>query len=66
VRLRVDSSKCSGIGLCEMAAPTIYRVGDDGRSHLLQDDPDTSEIPTATEAVANCPTGALSIEADET
>jgi ferredoxin len=65
VKLRVDTTKCSGIGLCEMTAPTVFEVGDDGQSHVLHDTPDDSELPTVTEAVANCPTGALSIEPDE-
>jgi ferredoxin len=46
-----------------MTAPTVYQVGDDGQSHLLHDSPHDREMPTVKEAVANCPTGALSIEA---
>jgi ferredoxin len=65
VKLRVDSTKCAGIGLCEVAAPTVYQVGDDGQSHLTHDTPDDSEMSAVTEAIANCPTGALSIESDE-
>jgi ferredoxin len=61
VKLRVDPAKCSGIGLCEMTAPTVYQVGDDGQSHLLHDSPYDGEVPMVKEAVANCPTGALSI-----
>lgn len=62
MKLHVDPAKCSGIGLCEMTAPTVYQVGDDGQSHLLHDSPHDGEMPTVEEAVANCPTGALSIE----
>jgi ferredoxin len=66
VKLRVDLMKCAGIGLCEMTAPTVYQVGDDGQSHVLQDTPDDGEMAAVSEAVANCPTGALSIESDKT
>lgn len=62
MKLRVNPAKCSGVGLCEMTAPTVYAVGDDGQSHLLHDHPDEAEMGLVDEAVANCPTGALSIE----
>lgn len=59
--LRVDAAKCSGIGLCEMTAPDVFEVGEDGQAHLLNDSPGETELAAAKEAVANCPTGALSI-----
>ncbi len=62
MKLRVDTEKCSGIGLCEMTAPDVYEVGDDGQAHVLNETPDDSELAVINEAVANCPTGALSIE----
>jgi ferredoxin len=62
MKLRVDTTKCSGIGLCEMTAPAVYEVGDDGQSHVLKDEPSTDELPAAEEAIANCPTGALSLQ----
>ncbi|PJE05998.1 ferredoxin [Mycobacterium sp.] len=65
MKLRVDLTKCAGIGICEMTAPTVYEVGDDGQSHLLHDTPGDDELAAVREAVANCPTSALSIESDE-
>jgi len=62
MKVKVDSAKCTGIGLCEMTAPTVYELGDDGQSHLLKEEPSADEISAVQEAVANCPTGALSIE----
>jgi ferredoxin len=62
MRLRVDTTRCSGIGLCEMTAPAVYEVGDDGQSHVLKDEPSTDELPAVEEAIANCPTGALSMQ----
>lgn len=60
--LHVDTTKCEGIGICEMAAPTVYEVGDDGQSHVINDHPDEREMPSVREAVAGCPKAALSIE----
>jgi ferredoxin len=62
MKLRVDTTRCSGIGLCEMTAPGVYEVGDDGQSHVLKDEPSSDELPTVEEAIANCPTGALSMQ----
>jgi ferredoxin len=62
MKVKVDTTKCSGIGLCEMTAPTVYEVGDDGQSHVLKHEPSADEMPAVKEAIANCPTGALSIE----
>lgn len=62
MRVRVDSTKCSGIGLCEMTAPAIFEIGDDGQSQVIEPNPPDSERSAAEEAVSGCPTGALSIE----
>lgn len=59
--VRVDGSRCSGIGMCEMTAPGVFEIGDDGQAHVVGD-PDADPGLTA-EAVANCPTSALSFDA---
>jgi len=61
MRVTVDHTKCSGIGLCEMSAPGIFEIGDDGQSQVIDPDPPESERAAAEEAVSGCPTGALSI-----
>lgn len=62
MRVHVDRTRCSGIGLCEMTAPAIFEIGDDGQSRLIKADPPDSDRRAAEDAMANCPTGALSIE----
>jgi ferredoxin len=62
MKVKVDTTKCSGIGLCEMAAPAVFEVGDDGQSHAFNPEPSEEERPAVEEAVSNCPTGALSVE----
>ncbi len=62
MKVIVDRTKCSGIGLCEVTAPTVYEVGADGQSHVLKEVPSADEMAAVEEAVANCPTGALSVE----
>ncbi|NGX09994.1 ferredoxin [Mycobacteroides franklinii] len=60
--VRVDRTKCSGIGLCEMTAPAVFEIGDDGQSHVLVEDPVDGEYTAAIEAESNCPARAISIE----
>lgn len=60
--VRVDTTRCTGIGMCELAAPTTFEVGDDGQAHVVQDDPEGSDRVAARQAVSDCPTGALSID----
>jgi ferredoxin len=62
MKVRVDTTKCSGIGLCEVAAPTVFEVGDDGQSHAISPEPPEGERAAVDEAVNNCPTGAGSME----
>jgi ferredoxin len=62
MRVKVDGTKCTGIGLCEMTAPAVFEVGEDGQSHAINERPSEAQRPTVEEAVANCPTQALSIE----
>ncbi|QZT59585.1 ferredoxin [Mycolicibacterium austroafricanum] len=62
MKVRVDRTKCSGIGLCEVTAPAVFEVDNDGQSAVIDADLPESERAAVEEAVANCPTGALSIE----
>ncbi|MCP3811450.1 ferredoxin [Mycobacteriaceae bacterium Msp059] len=60
MKIRVDATKCSGIGLCEMTAPTVFEIGDDGQSQVIGSADD--DFTVAQEAASNCPTGAIFID----
>jgi ferredoxin len=62
MKVRVDTTKCSGIGLCEVTAPTVFEVGEDGQSRAINPEPSEGERAAVEQAVADCPTAALSIE----
>jgi ferredoxin len=62
MRVGVNTAKCSGIGLCEVAAPAVFEVGDDGQSRAINPEPPDDERAAVEQAVSECPTGALSIE----
>ena len=62
MKVTVDFTKCTGLGICESMAPNIFEVDDDGKLLLLKDDVTDGELQSVEEAVAGCPTEALRIE----
>ncbi len=62
MKVKVDTAKCSGIGLCEVTAPEVFEVGDDGQAQAINPEPTEDERAAVEQAVNDCPTGALSIE----
>ena len=61
MKIEVDRSRCSSIGICESIAPDIFEIGPAGALHILQ-----AEVPEARradleQACQDCPTQALSI-----
>jgi ferredoxin len=62
MRIVLDESKCSSLGMCESVAPAFFEVGDDGALALLRTDGDEGERALLEEAVAACPTAALRLE----
>lgn len=61
MKIKVDATKCAGIGLCEFNAPNVFEVGADGLSRVIDEDPPEEERAAVEEAVMACPTAALSI-----
>lgn len=64
MRIRWNESICSSLGMCESVAPEFFEVGDDGALHVLDARPAACHRALIEEAVAACPTGALSIDED--
>ncbi|PQM46003.1 Ferredoxin [Mycobacterium talmoniae] len=62
MKVSVNLDKCVGIGMCEVAAPNVFEVGDDGQSHVLVDEIAEADVAGVKQAVANCPTEALTIQ----
>lgn len=58
----IDFNKCTGLGICESLAPNFFEVNDDGDLMQLKEDISPDELLAVEEAVAGCPTEALSIE----
>lgn len=58
----VDYGKCTGLGICESLAPEFFEVNDAGDLVLLQEEISPEELQAVEEAVAGCPTEAITIE----
>jgi ferredoxin len=61
MRINVDTDRCTGHGVCESIAADIFEVNDDGLVQLLMETPTDDRRVEVEEAVAECPTQALSI-----
>ena len=64
MKVVVDRTKCSSIGLCEAVAPDIFEVGPDGVMNILIEDISADRRGDLEQACENCPTQALSIVED--
>lgn len=62
MRIVLDTSACSSLGMCEAVAPDFFEVGDDGALTVLQAEAGEDQRALLEEAVAACPTGALRLE----
>jgi len=62
MKIVVDRTKCSSIGLCEATAPDIFEIGADGALTILMDEVPADRRADLESACENCPTQALSIE----
>lgn len=57
----VDYDKCTGLGICESLAPDFFEVNDAGELVQLKADISPDEMQAVEEAVAGCPTEAITI-----
>jgi ferredoxin len=61
MKVVLDRTKCTGIGLCEAAAPDYFEVGDDGLLVVLRDDISDADLSQIESAILGCPTEALKL-----
>ena len=62
MKVVVDVNLCNLHGLCIETAPEVFKIGDDGVLHVLNEMPPESLHAKVDRAVRECPTGAISIE----
>ncbi|MGC8464965.1 MAG: ferredoxin [Acidimicrobiales bacterium] len=62
MKIEVDFDRCQSNALCMQSAPSVFEVRDDGFLYVLQDSPGEELRQSVEEAIANCPTQAISIQ----
>jgi ferredoxin len=61
IRVEVDRERCAGTGGCEALAPQVFEIREDGALVVLTPEPEEADLPDVRNAVAACPTRALSL-----
>ncbi|MGX1668051.1 ferredoxin [Streptomyces sp. NPDC055400] len=61
LRVRADRELCIGAGLCVLSAEGVFEHDEDGLTVLLAAQPDAAQYEAVREAVALCPSGALTL-----
>jgi ferredoxin len=59
MKIALDRSRCSVLGICESVAPDYFEVTDDGDVAQLREDVPADRVADLEEAVQGCPTEAL-------
>lgn len=62
MRIVVEYDLCESNGLCEEAAPELFRLGDDDNLYVENETPGEELRAKAEEAVRRCPKQAIRIE----
>lgn len=63
MKIEVDKSKCIGSLPCTSVAPTVFKIGDDGKAYIL--DPKSDSQENIIKAASVCPTGAITVKDDD-
>jgi len=61
MKVVVDRTKCTGLGICESLAPAFFEVDESGELLALKEDVLPEELAEVEEAIVGCPTEALRI-----
>ena len=62
MQISLEVDKCIGSGSCEMLAPEVFEVGDDGLAKLLDASPGSDMESKVRAAEESCPTQAIAVE----
>ena len=62
MKIVLDRSRCEGHGLCEQAAPEVYRLDDDGELAVSQNEVPGPLVAAAQAGARVCPVAALSVQ----
>ena len=61
MRLQVDYTRCTGLGVCESIAPEIFMISENGNLEVRDPCPSQSLRASIEDAIGSCPTEAISL-----
>lgn len=61
MKIILDRSRCTGIGICESIAEDYFEVGDDGVLRMLAVDVPPEDEERLRDAIQSCPARALAV-----
>lgn len=64
MKVEVDRSRCTAIGMCEAVDPDRFEVGENGELIVHVEDVALGARATVEEAILACPTAALRLADD--
>jgi len=62
MKIIIDWDLCQGHGNCTGEAPEVFRLDDDGKLHVLMEEPPLALAKEIDLAVRYCPTSAIRLE----
>jgi ferredoxin len=64
MHIEIDDKLCNGHAQCELSAPEVFSLNEDGIAFLLTDDPDAALREDVRVAVRRCPESAITLVDD--
>lgn len=65
VLLVADTARCMGTGVCRLICPEVFGQDEEGIVKVLNSNPPKGLRAAVEEAVADCPTTALTVSIDD-
>ncbi len=62
LKVIVDWDVCQDHGQCVISAPEVFALGEDGRMHVLIEEPDEALRSKAEDAADVCPVQAITLQ----
>ncbi|MEV5551884.1 ferredoxin [Streptomyces sp. NPDC052309] len=62
MKIIIDRTKCTGLGICESIAPELFEIDENGELIVHNDTVPDGTLDVVEQAVRGCPTEALRLE----
>ena len=62
MKIKIDKNKCIGCGTCILLASKTFKLGEDGKSEVIE--PHGDDEATIKQAIESCPVQAIEIIED--